>query len=191
MLHDQRNGSDFRIFAIDPGTDTFGIALLTVNLVSHTITVEDMFTTRGSKMASAYITYEEIHGTRAAKILSHRETVLRLLQLHQPHAVIAESPFLGRFPQAFEALVQCMCAIRSAVNEFDPTMVLDNIDPKSAKKAVGVKTNDKESVQLAIRSMAHLVRPVGLFERADEHSFDAVAVGIWKAQQILAELQVR
>jgi hypothetical protein len=117
--------------------------------------------------------------------MAHEENLYQLFCKWGPHAVICESPFLGRFPQAFAALTETMSMIRRAVYRFDRTVYVETVDPPTAKMAVGVsgKGKDKEDVRQGVLKLQaqgvlfNLNRDVTLL---DEHSIDAIAVGYHK-----------
>lgn len=189
------DGDDrLRIISFDPGTDTLGSSVLEINLRTLQLVVLDAQTfvsRRPMRFRPGYQVMEELHGDRQARLMSHRNSVIGHLRRWQPHAVACESPYMGIRAQAFEALVECVNVIRWAVYESDPTLSFEMITPPQAKKTVGAsfKGADKNDVRLGIQSMfeqsnggmiycAH--QP---FESLDEHSIDAIAVGICHYQQ--------
>ena len=178
----------YRIVSIDPGTNTLGVALLEVDLVYFNITLLNAFTLNSGTNIHAFPTVLESHGERYTKLFSHSQNLLIIFNQYHPHSVICESPFLGRFPQAFEALVECKIMIRNALLSHDPSMPLETVDPPTAKLAVGApgRGGDKEVVKKAILNLDNLVLPnVNFIESLDEHSIDAIAVGYYKAKQVI------
>ena len=178
----------YRVVAIDPGTDTLGVAILDVDLHHGVVNLVDAFTLRGNTNSKKYPMIIESHGLRYAKIHSHAENLLAIFSMARPHAIICESPFLGRFAQAFEALVECKMMIRHAVQQYDPTMTLETIDPPSAKIAVGASggCKDKTVIRDNVAKLGFLKNPnnISILD-LDEHSTDAIAVGIYKCRQVL------
>lgn len=179
-----------RIVAIDPGSSTLGTALIAVDPQLRTITVMDAFTYNVGVRINTETHIYQTYGAKAER--------LRMLGLHmsehlyqtQPHLFIAESPFVGRFAAAFEALVEVRDVLKRALYDYDPTIQYENVDPLTAKKAVGalVKKGSKENVRDSIMLLTdlqwapHLQRYI-----LDEHSIDAVAVGYYRAKEFLAQ----
>lgn len=87
---------------------------------------------------------------------------------------------MGRFPQSYMALVECVLCIRNAVMQYDYHIPLYSVDPTTAKQSTGMKItrgSDKEDVRDALRARTDLRWAVDL-ETLDEHSVDAVAVAL-------------
>lgn len=175
----------YRIFSIDPGTNTLGVAVIDVDLQQGTAIVVEAFTVQGDRLYQQYPEVIEVHGERVAKLIAHEENLKRLLYQFQPHCVVSEAPFMGRFPQAYAALVECIGAIRRAVMAYNSAMALDMIEPSVVKKAVGAsgRGSNKEDVARAIQSLPDLsycpwIDP----QQFDEHTSDAVAVGYCQFQ---------
>ena len=181
----------YRIFAIDPGTDTLGTAVLDVDLLRGTISLIHAETFQGSRMCRGLVGTIETHGERAAKLEAHRQQLFSMIHYFAPASVICESPYMGRFPQAYRALVECLLAIRDAVSGYDIAMSLDTVDPPTAKKAVGApgKGGGKGAVRDAVLKLKSLQNRSGLDLKAlDEHSIDAIAVGFYKARFVVDSL---
>lgn len=178
----------YRILSIDPGTDTLGYAILDLNLDTGQVLVPAVETVSGSRLARRYQQTIATYGEKTARLQAHEENLFSLLCWYRPHAVIAESPFLGRFPQAFAALVECLSMIQRAVARYDRTLPLETVDPPTAKKAVGVvgKGTSKDDVRQGVLGMERIVFASGI-EAAliDEHGTDAIAVGYYKCRQLL------
>lgn len=177
----------FRINAIDPGTDTMGLAVMDVDLRSGVLELVSAYTTSGLKMARRAPESYTVHGGRWSKLFMHEQHVLNWLRTYQPNALICESPFLGRFPQAFESLVECKAAIRNALTQYDIFMPLETVDPPSAKSAVGaqVRKGSKDNVKSSILKLKDIINLTGIpLERMDEHTIDAIAVGYYKVSLI-------
>jgi len=173
----------YRVGSIDPGTDTLGTAVQDLDLFTGEVILRDANTLRGERNSRQYPDVIDTHGPRWAKLHSHEIELINWLRFWCPHGVICESPFLGRFPQAFEALVECKVFIRRALLNYDINMPLDTVDPPSAKIAVGVpgKSKNKVEVQQGILRLPNYRNESGKrIEDLDEHSTDAIAVGYYK-----------
>lgn len=179
--------SKYRVCAIDPGTDTMGLVVLDVDLLTCELDLVSAYTSSGLRMSRKAPDGFTIHGDRWAKLFMHERNILQWLWTYQPNALICESPFLGRFPQAFESLVECKATIRRALTQYDAFMPLETIDPPSAKSAVGalVKKGSKENVKESILKLNDLINKTGVpLETMDEHTIDAIAVGYYKCNLI-------
>jgi hypothetical protein len=98
---------------------------------------------------------------------------------------------MGRFPQAFAALTECLTAIRRAVLRYDDFKPLLLVDPPTAKLAVGVKGKGsvKDDVKQGVLSLRNLLNPDNIdIQNLDEHSIDAIAVAMSRAKFILDNL---
>jgi Holliday junction resolvasome RuvABC endonuclease subunit len=184
------DGDDrYRIVGIDPGTDTLGAAWLEVDLVRKAIILIEAHTFDGTRMAKRYSWISPLHGDRTARLMAHEENLYLFFEYVKPHVVASEAPYMRKFPQAFQALVECMTFIRRALFRYDEYIVLEPVDPPTAKMAVGMtikKGSTKDDVKRAVLALKTLENPMGIdLEQLDEHSIDAIAVGYWRAKLIL------
>lgn len=187
MLTIPNGMAKYRINAIDPGTDTMGLAVLDIDLRTGGLELVSAYTSSGLKMARRAPENFTVHGGRWSKLYMHERNVLNWLRTYQPNSLICESPFLGRFPQAFESLVECKAAIRNALTQYDTFMPLETVDPPSAKSAVGalVRKGSKDNVKSSILKLKDIQNLTGIpLERMDEHTIDAIAVGYYKVTLI-------
>ena len=98
---------------------------------------------------------------------------------------------MRKFAEAYRALSECIqTAIRGAAFDYDPTIVIEYVDPPTAKISVGVdrraiKNGSKDLVRNAIRSLGFPLGPGVNLEYWSEHTVDALAVGVWKAKLLL------
>ena len=184
----------YRILAIDPGSDTLGVALIDVDLHRFTATLLHASTLTASKAIRHLPFTVETFGERQARLNTHADGIRGFLYTSYPHCVISEAPYMGRFPQAFETLVECLYMLRGVVGEYDPSMCLETVDSPSAKKAVGApgkrpkgmdKNAYKETVRQGILATPKLIiAPSVSVAHLDEHAIDAIAVGCYKVRCI-------
>lgn len=177
----------YRILSIDPGTDTLGIAILDVDVLNLSVYLTYATTLHGAKGARNYPHISDTFGNRQAKFHSHKLQIARILRESRPNCVISEAPFMGRFPQAFEALVECLYMLREVVAEYNPSLCLESIDPPTVKKAVGVtgKGGGKDPVKKCVLALDKLINTSGIdLTTLDEHAIDAIAVGCYKLKCI-------
>tara|TARA_B100000929_G_scaffold259610_1_gene223466 strand:- start:5185 stop:5784 length:600 start_codon:yes stop_codon:yes gene_type:complete len=188
----------YRILSIDPGSDTLGIALIDVDLCHFTATLVHANTLNATRAIRQFPFTVETFGERQARLNTHASGLRDYLFSARPHCVISEAPYMGRFPQAFETLVECMYMMRGVVAEYDPSMCMETIDSPSAKKAVGApgkrpkgmsKEAYKETVRHGIRALPKLhLAPGVLIDHCDEHAIDAIAVGCYKVRCIANDI---
>lgn len=163
--------------AIDPGTSMLGTSI-------HAITADDQWvvlhaTTTNIELVVRH-TYPsnlvEMHGTRFYRNLVCGAVVLNFANSWMVNDCVSESPYMGRFANAFAALTECMASMRTALYQRDPNRPLFTIDPSTIKKSVGVsgKSGDKELMRAAVQRIAgHMVN----INYLDEHAIDSIAVG--------------
>lgn len=173
----------YRVLGIDPGTDTLGVAVLDLNLELHTITLVYVTTLVASKNIKQLDYLSELHTERFVKLQDHQCNIAKILEYYQPHCVISESPYLGRFANAFAALTECLLVIKQTVLNYNPWISLELIDPPNVKKSVGApgKGGDKELIRNALKSLNTIqgLNP-SVIDQLDEHSIDAIAVAYSK-----------
>lgn len=170
----------FRVFSIDPGTNTLGVAVLDIDMVKDCITVQHAATLHIGKMSNNYPQIAAIHGDRVTKLYVVEKALVRMFISWMPDAITSEAPYMGAFPQAYAALVECVSAIRRAVIKFDRSMPFPTFDPATVKKSVGVsgKSGDKSAMNHAVLHIPNLVfNGQVVVADLDEHAIDAIAVG--------------
>lgn len=175
----------FRVVGIDPGTENLGFSVLDLSLQDGSRTVTYTETLHSQKLLSMYRVEEDVHGTRTARLMALEDRLFLLFEQWQPHAICSEAPYMGRFPQAFAALTECVSYVRRAVCRYDRYIPLDVVDPPTAKKAVGVLVKrgvTKDDVTVAIARLP-LVYASGIdLSTLDEHQVDALAVAYYQSQ---------
>jgi Holliday junction resolvasome RuvABC endonuclease subunit len=179
------SASIISIIGIDPGSNCLGTSILWVDLSIMKIIASSAKTYHGDRLSKELWT-AELFGDRIGRISSLEDELLRLFVNVSPYMIASESPFMSmRRPQAYGALTEVICAIRSAVMRYDMWKPLYLIDPPSVKKAVGASGNaDKEKVKEALMKLPDLQYNGDIpIARLDEHSVDALAVayGRWRA----------
>lgn len=194
MLTQPQGSTRYRIAGIDPGTDTLGASMLEVDLATRDILILEAQTFQGDKLGRNYGNVAAYHGDRIARLIAHEDNLYGYFMYGQPHSIICESPFLGRFPQAFAALTECISHIRRAVMRYDTFMPLLQVDPPTVKLAVGVKgkgttKDDVKKGLLAKIAVEGIQNPNDIdIGELDEHSVDAIVVAYTRAHFILSNL---
>ena len=180
----------FRVVSIDPALDKLGIAVLDFCLITKKIHIRYAETIDAVAGSNKFPEIVGRFGLRQAKLAFHEEYFLDFFQKWEPHSIVHEAPFLGRFPQSYAALVEAVSGIKRAAIKYNILVDFDHVDPPSAKKAVGVAGNSKikEEVMAAIKKLPNVMYDndtVILLEYLSEHASDAVAVGYWKILKLL------
>jgi Holliday junction resolvasome RuvABC endonuclease subunit len=173
---------EYRVLGIDPGTDALGVGVLAIDLITHHVRVCDAHTVFGHQRLQHADTLIETLGHRHTRLVKLSEAFKRVLTHVQPHAIICETPYLGRFPEAFGALTECLSMLRSAVRWYDPALRLQTVDPASAKASIGVsgQSGDKTAIYEALLQLPRLNIASSINTAAmDEHAMDAVLMACY------------
>lgn len=187
MLGQYIDPAPFRVIGIDPGTDTLGVSVLDANLSTNEISLKSSQTFKGSIMCKEYPWIIQTHGEKVARLKSHEDNLYNLFCQYRPHEVVSEAPYMGRFPAAYAALVECLNAIRAALMRYDAHMPLYTVDPATVKHTVGVsgKSGDKELMHKAITNLTTISNPGHInLQMLDEHSIDSIAVAYVRASYV-------
>lgn len=168
----------WRIFGIDPSVDNLGIAVLDVDINQDHIAIIHGKTLYSAHLISTIPGIVDRFGDRAAKVHAYRLALSDYFKYYRPDVVIYESPFLGRFPNSFEALVQCKTAITEAAIDYDSELILTWIPPANAKMCIGVNphSSDKQEIRNAIDNLENLSIQCPYQALYTEHTYDAIAV---------------
>lgn len=172
----------YRILSIDPGSYNLGFALIDLDVAYRTATVVSAGTFYSKGAVDSYAFLSEIQGERFTRFHYLQQAVSNLLEQSQPQWVISEAPYLGKFLQAYETLVECLSMLRQEVYQYNPALPLETVDPPSVKKAVGAsgRGKDKDMVRVALSQISKLHWRETTLATLDEHAVDAVAVGCYK-----------
>lgn len=187
MLTGNTNNIPLRILAIDPGTDTLGISIIDVDLVASSLSLVQAYTFQASRWIDDLIDHPNWQHLDEKYLRLHRHSghLLGLLDYYQPHWVVHESAFMGRFPKAYQGLTECILTLSNTVRTFNPTLPLTPISPMEVKVAIGGMK--KEEVKVALSRVKDLNHLDTFLPYLDEHAVDATAIGYTKAKQILSE----
>jgi Holliday junction resolvasome RuvABC endonuclease subunit len=178
-----------RIIGIDPGTNTFGVAELSFDVVSLEVVNVTAATLVAAKHTKDFWS-NEIHGDRFSRLSWLGEQLLEIFHVSDPFRVAIESPFFSRLhPNAFEPLVETKCLARRTLARFTAWKSLHEYDPPSVKNAVGGKGNaDKNKMKELVCGLNLPYSGNCSINELDEHSIDAIAVAICAFQDMLEEL---
>lgn len=168
-----------RMVSIDPSSNHVGIAVSEFDKDFNTMMVVDVTTIHLAKLVNRYEKeMMDVFSEKIAKLHILREAITKYLHAWNPCVIVSEGPYMGEFAVAYAALVESISAIRAGIKDYDPSLILNIIDPATVKKGAGVsgKSGDKELMRVAIdlKSDLTLTTPSILL---DEHAIDAVLVG--------------
>lgn len=203
MLLKPLDSRPYRIVGIDPASKLMGVSVIDLHLDTRQAVLLHAQTFNAEHLIRNYQPVISVHGERTARLMAIEDTLHGFFHYWEPHCIISESPYMGRFPQAFATLTECVTAIRRATYRYDPYLPLRMVDPMTAKAAVGVSTKGRAKVGKGKHRKTDLTKDdvkVGLLlqplhnpngidiQQLDEHSVDATAVAYSRVQFILQNL---
>lgn len=170
-----------RVAATDPGTNQLGLVVMDI-MENGNIVIVHVETLEGVKLAREFPGIIDTHGEKFAKLYGIEKHLERVFKEYEPQLIVSESPYMGRFPAAFAALVECLGTIRKAVFRYCRTLPLRLLDPASVKQGMLVsgKSGDKSLMLAALVKLGDRITfadPITLAD-LDEHTIDAICVGL-------------
>lgn len=168
----------FYYLSIDPGSNSLGLTINAVDFATREKRIIHSTTVHIDKLANLYYGDSLVltHGLRYAKMQVCKDAVFKMAASWEVQAVVSESPYMGRFPQAFSALVECIQAMHQAITAYNPLLPFNMVDPASVKKAMGVKGNNGD--KNAMRTAVAKILPADFnIDDYDEHAIDSMCVG--------------
>lgn len=171
----------YNIISIDPGNDNMGVSVWEYVPSTRERRLLSCFTLDGSRHLKKNDWMIGLYSDRAIKQMGLKDDLVWLFNRTNPHAVVCESNFLSRFPQAYAGLVEVVgCAIRQAIIEYRPFLGLHFIDPVTAKLAVGAapKGGGKEDVKNHVGSLPLVVYALETpIANLEFDACDSIAIG--------------
>jgi Holliday junction resolvasome RuvABC endonuclease subunit len=162
----------------DPGSDTFGVGIMQINILSLAIERSEAFTLKGKKLGRG--SWEtELQGDMIGRIWGIEQELYEIYCRYEPWLIGSEVPFIGRFPQAGIVLTRVMSSIHHAIRRYDPWKALHKYEPGVVKNAVGADGRvKKDPVREGVLRLAPVLHYSGdtPLEELDEHSIDSLAV---------------
>lgn len=181
----------FNVLGIDPGSAHLGVAVYTLDLKTKEIVSVNAFTIDALK--SKYFNKQEVKlfGEKIVRIRSMVSEMQEVLHEYRPGLVVFESPFFNRFtPSAYGALKELLIALKLSLLDYNQSIPMADVDPPSAKKAIGAKGNAKkedmtDALKLHVKKQG--IPLLVEIDDLDEHSIDACAIGYWALMNIIAK----
>lgn len=191
MLYGNPEYQAVRILSIDPGTDTLGVSVFDVDLRTNTKTLIHAFTYAASKYIDHLKnnTQWEMIDEKYMRLHRHYGHMKDLLDYYQPHLVYHENAFMGKFPKAYEGLVQCLYEIRLAVRDYNPYVPLIGLAPMEAKSYIGGISKDQ--VLRSVSKIKDLQNLHALLPQLDEHAIDSIAIGYTACCKLIEDYKSR
>ena len=173
-----------KIVSVDPGNN-LGMACLEVDLSTGMITAIDAHTLVIDDVIKAY--HEELlemHGTLLARVFTIGKYLGKYCEKHEPDYGCHETAFsahgrrnFGNSVESFAKLRESILAIKLAMMQHNPEMLIAAINPQTVKYAVvGAQSSDKSAVTKAILAKEDLNITFDT-QYLDEHGWDALAIG--------------
>lgn len=167
----------YRFLSIDPGTSHMGMTVHGIDenhqwVVLHSHSV-DIVSLTNHLYPESFIDH---HGKRFAQMLTIQRVLRKMIEDWGVQTVVSESPYMGRFAQAFAALTECLLSMRYIIYEINPNLKFYTIDPATIKKAVGVsgKSGDKNLMKIAANNLVGHYYDIQFL---DEHAIDSICIG--------------
>ena len=173
-----------KIVSVDPGNN-LGMACLEVDLSTgmitaidaHTLVIDDVIKTYHEELL-------EMHGTLLARTFTIGKYLGKYCEKHEPDYGCHETAFsahgrlkFGNSVESFAKLRESILAIKLAMMQHNPEMLIVAINPQTVKYAVvGVQSSDKSAVTKAILAKEDLNITFDT-QYLDEHGWDALAIG--------------
>lgn len=176
---------EFIILAIDPGTNSCGFSILSLNLSTGNIDVVRSFTKKAADYLRGNKELVEMHGEKDIRNHGYVNTFLDLLSAWRPEIVVIEDAFMSRFPAAFAALREQTQLFRIACYQKDPHQCVMMVEPSRIKKHMKVKGGDKDLMTEALRKRKDVSYSDDVvIDELDEHSIDSVCIGLFSADRV-------
>lgn len=175
-----------KTIAIDPGSNMCGMAVVELDLATGIIHVTKADTIRAVDLIrNIDKRLISLAGERYTRNNAYGNYLVKLVNDVKPSLIGIESPFMGKFAQAYKALTEHVTLLKNAVYRYDPYLQIDDLAPTEVKAGVGAKGTKKEDIRKALLDRTDIVYHNGLVaEDFDEHTVDAVCVGITQLTQV-------
>ena len=182
-----------RVMGLDPSTTNMGVFVVDINLSKRTpFELVYANTIYGDKVVyDIPVQFDDTAGTGVmARSFGLARSLGTLIDIYAPDSGICEDNFLGASPGTFKNLIMFVSGVR---NEFVSRGThLSYVLPMVAKDVVGAafKGTQKEDVRKGLLAYPHLDAKGIDLTLLDEHSVDAGAVTLYRAEIIAKQYGV-
>lgn len=165
----------FKFIAIDPGSQTLGLAIYTIDSADMSI-----LEIRTSTLYLDTLPMNNLFNNsynRDDKLISLYKFMLNLFNCELPSAVVIEAPFFNRFsPKAYGVLTEVVAYIKMASFNYSALIDVINVEPLLVKKTIGSNYREgKDGVRDAVLRN-NILKPF-LSDSITEHEYDAISIG--------------
>lgn len=191
MLYGNPESEMVRLLSIDPGTDTLGVSVFDVDLRQKRKVLVTAFTYTASKHIDGLLDNSqwEMIDEKYLRLQRHYGHMLDILNYYQPHLIYHENAFMGKFPKAYEGLVQCLSEIKRAAKDYNPYIPVTGLAPMEAKSYIGGISKDQ--VLNSVKRIKDLENLYPIINTLDEHAVDSIAIGYTACCKLLEDYQSR
>ena len=110
----------FNILGIDPGTDTIGFSIITVNIDDLKIVSVTPWTEKVSRFLDEDSFEVQMHSAKYSRLRLISEKFSQVLTVYNPTVVASEAPFFNRFrPNAYAPLVETVFILQRTLHLWD------------------------------------------------------------------------
>ena len=186
------------LLGIDPGSSSLGLAILELDSTTFSIVTTTAYTIEATKL-ELFNTLDLRLPERERRLRAISKAVSLCLEDYKPLTLAIESPFFNsRKPSAYAVLIETMYVLKQTARAYDLNLPIIEVDPPTAKKAIGVrrlKAKERRRLKLTTKDLVReALLPLTALKLAsdidslDEHSLDAIAVVYSSYKQLLARL---
>lgn len=166
--------------SIDPGSNTCGIALFTLDTFNKKILEVTAFTIEVEKLNDNSGLHLDLATDRFVKIFKLCNMIKKIIESIGAGIIVSEAPFFNRLmPMAYGSLLEIVSSINRTVHESGNELIFTTYAPQQVKmslSAAGIKGKDIIKEKLKEISEVY-TKLTGDYDLLDEHSIDAIAVG--------------
>ena len=186
------------LLGIDPGSSTLGVAILEINSITFSLVATTAYTIEATKL-ELFDMLDLRLPERERRLRAISKAISLCLEDYKPLTLAIESPFFNsRKPSAYAVLIETMYVLKQTARAYDLNLPIIEVDPPTAKKAIGVrrlKAKERRRLKLTTKDLVReallpltALKLTSDIDSLDEHSLDAIAVAYSSYKQILARL---
>ena len=186
------------LLGIDPGSSSLGLAILELDSTTFSIVTTTAYTIEATKL-ELFNTLDLRLPERERRLRAISKAVSLCLEDYKPLTLAIESPFFNsRKPSAYAVLIETMYVLKQTARAYDLNLPIIEVDPPTAKKAIGVrrlKAKERRRLKLTTKDLVReallpltALKLTESIDSLDEHSLDAIAVVYSSYKQLLARL---
>ena len=180
MLVIPENYRESKLMSIDPGLNSTGVSIWTLDFFNFEIKEIEAFTLCNNKLRSASFFDDYRFTDRKIKLERLSKAIRYLTTQYAPNQVACESPFFNRLmPVAYGSLTETLTTIKESIYETNPNITFTLLEPLLVKKTVGAGfTKGKVDVKLSVSKISEIMdNLISDYSDLDEHSIDSLAIG--------------